>query len=584
MKKIKLILKLLNEKERKSLYFLTFLMILGALLETIGIGLVIPAISVLIDGVDGILKFEIFNNFENDLNLFDDKQLAIIIFSILFLIFFIKSIFLVILYYFQYTFSSKLLARITKEMYEKIIHQPYYVFLQKNTSKYINTLSNETRLFVDLCIEPLLSFVTETIIFLFILIFLIIVEPIGTLLVVATLFIAVLIFYVLSRKKSRAWGIQRQESEEALIKSMQEPFHGIKEVKIFNITDYIFAIFENYLLQSTNARKKISVLLHLPRIWLEITAILTMTILVLFTLYFKKDIVNILPILAVFAAAAFRIIPSANRILISLQNVRYGFAAADVLFKHLDEIKKFSNIEKLNNNTKHINEFKSIKLNKINFSYKSNNVKIFENLNFEINQGDCVGIIGTTGSGKSTFIDLICGLLKPDKGDILVNNENLLGNEINWRYKIGYVPQNYYLLDKSIKENIAFGELNEEINIKNLNHAINYAQLDDFISSLESKLDTKVGERGIRLSGGQKQRLAIARALYFNPEIIIFDEATSSLDLETEENLLNTIKNLIGKKTLLIVSHRMNSLKNCNKIFRVENLNLKEVSKQKLNF
>ena len=349
-------------KKRKSLYFLTFLMILGALLETIGIGLVIPAISVLIDGVDGILKFEIFNNFENDLNLFDDKQLAIIIFSVLFLIFFIKSIFLVILYYFQYTFSSKLLARITKEMYEKIIHQPYYVFLQKNTSKYINTLSNETRVFVDLCIEPLLSFVTETIIFLFILIFLIIVEPIGTLLVVATLFVAVLIFYVLSRKKSRAWGIQRQESEEALIKSMQEPFHGIKEVKIFNITDYIFAIFENHLLQSTNARKKILVLLHLPRIWLEITAILTMTILVLFTLYFKKDIVNILPILAVFAAAAFRIIPSANRILISLQNVRYGFAAADVLFKHLDEIKKFSNIEKLNNNTNHINEFKSIKV------------------------------------------------------------------------------------------------------------------------------------------------------------------------------------------------------------------------------
>ena len=174
--------------------------------------------------------------------------------------------------------------------------------------------------------------------------------------------------------------------------------------------------------------------------------------------------------------------------------------------------------------------------------------------------------------------------MRPEKGEILINNKNLIGNEINWRFKIGYVPQNYYLLDGSIVENIAFGQKKDKIDKNKLNNSIKYAQLDDFIHSLENKLDTKVGERGIRLSGGQKQRLAIARALYFDPEIIIFDEATSSLDLTTEENLLNTIKNLIGKKTLLIVSHRMNTLKNCNKIYNVNNLNLKEVSKNQFIF
>ena len=293
---------------------------------------------------------------------------------------------------------------------------------------------------------------------------------------------------------------------------------------------------------------------------------------------------NILPILAVFAAAAFRIIPSANRILISLQNVRYGFAAADILFNHLDEIRKLKKIEKFSSDDNFISEFENLKLKNISFNYKLNNKKIFENLNFQIDHGDCIGIIGTTGSGKSTLVDLICGLLRPEKGEILINNKNLIGNEINWRFKIGYVPQNYYLLDGSIVENIAFGQKKDKIDKNKLNNSIKYAQLDDFIHSLENKLDTKVGERGIRLSGGQKQRLAIARALYFDPEIIIFDEATSSLDLTTEENLLNTIKNLIGKKTLLIVSHRMNTLKNCNKIYNVNNLNLKEVSKNQFIF
>ena len=248
------------------------------------------------------------------------------------------------------------MSRLTKQIFEKIIHQLLCIS-SKNTSKYINTLSNETRVFIDLCVEPLLSFASEMIIFIFILIFLILIEPEGTFLVITTLLVAIIIFHFLSRKRSSTWGEERQTSEEALIKSMQEPFQGIKEVKIFNITDFIFNIFEKHLIKSTNARKKISILVHMPRIWLEITAILIMTSLVIFTLYFKKDITNILPILAVFAAAAFRIIPSANRILISIQNVRYGLAAADILFNHLDEIEKLKDSEKISNQKNKIKEF-----------------------------------------------------------------------------------------------------------------------------------------------------------------------------------------------------------------------------------
>ena len=197
MKKINLILKLLNKTEKKHLLFLIMLMVIGATLETIGLGLVIPAISVLINGAEGILNYSILSNISFDIKSIDERFLAITIFLILFFIFFIKNIFLIFLYFFQFNFSSNLLARLTNEMFEKIIHQPYYVFLKKNTSKYLNTLSNETRVFIDLCVEPLLSFASESIVFLFIIIFLIVIEPIGTLLVIATLFIAVLIFYIL---------------------------------------------------------------------------------------------------------------------------------------------------------------------------------------------------------------------------------------------------------------------------------------------------------------------------------------------------------------------------------------------------
>ena len=584
MKIIRQIIKLLNKAEKKHLIILSLLMVIGAILETISLGVVIPAISILINGVDGILNYSILRNINFDIKSFDEKFLTIVIFLTLFFIFFTKSIFLVFIYFFQFKFSSNLLARLTNEMFEKIIHQPYYVFLKKNTSKYLNTLSNETRVFIDLCIEPLLSLVSESIVFLFIIILLIIFEPVGTLLISVTLLVAVSIFYILTKNKSREWGIQRQESEQELIKSMQEPFHGIKEVKIFNTTEYIFSIFKKNLNLSTNARKKILILLHLPRIWLEISAFLTMTLLVLFTLYLNRELSEIIPILAVFAAAAFRIIPSTNRILISFQNLRYGLAAADILVGHSNEIKKLNFNKNLIIQNKLNEKFKSLELKNIYFDYKDNNRAIFKNLNFKINQGDCIGIIGTTGAGKSTFVDLLCGLLKPDKGEIYLNDKKIILNEINWENKIGYVPQNYYLLDRTIVENIAFGLKKSEIDIKKINNAIKYAQLEDFISNLPNKLDTAVGERGVRLSGGQKQRLAIARALYFDPEIIIFDEATSSLDLKTEEDLINTIKNLIGQKTLIIVSHRMNSLKNCNKIFSVNRLNLKQVLNDKFVF
>ena len=552
-------------------------MIFAAFLETVGIGLIIPAISILINGTDGFLNIKIFESFKQIISNFSDKELALYLFVALFLIFFIKSIFLAILYHIQYKFSSSVLERISKEIYSKVVMQPYSLFFQKNSSKYLNTLTNEPKIFIDSCLEPFLLVSAELIIFFFILVFLIIIEPIGSLLVIFTLSSAMIIFYFFTKNKTRHWGLQRQIYEEKLLKNMQETFHGIKEIKIFNVTKFIFSIFIQNLFKTVEARRKMNFILQLPRMWLEIIAVFTMVAVVVVSLIFSNDISGVIPILAVFSAAAFRIIPSANRILIATQNLRYGFASAEKLIENIRDIDDSYKGYDATSKNFDVKNFEKLEMKNISFNYESPNKKIFNNLNFSLKKGECIGIVGTTGIGKSTFVDIFCGLLKQKNGDLFINQKKVNNFDINWNNLIGYVPQNYYLIDGSMKENIAFGQIENEINLKKLHKSIEVSQLNDLVNSLELGINTKIGERGIKFSGGQKQRLAIARALYFEPEIIIFDESTSALDNETEKKLMETITKLIGTKTIIIISHRLSTLQNCNKVFRIENQTLKQI-------
>ena len=577
MKKINLIFKIINSKEKTKLSLLVLLMIFAAILETIGIGLIIPAISILINGTEAILDLKLFNSLKMLILNFSDKELAIYIFLSLFLIFLIKTFFLVILYHVQYKFSSSVLGRISKDLYSKIVAQPYSLFFQKNSSKYLNTLSNETKIFIDSCLEPFLQVSAELIIFLFIIVFLIMIEPLGSLLVIFTLSFSMIIFYFFTKNKTRHWGQQRQIFEEKLLKNMQETFHGIKEIKIFNVSKYIFSIFSNNLFKTIEARRKMNFILQLPRLWLEIIAVFTMVSVVMITIIFSNEISTVIPMLAVFSAAAFRIIPSANRILIAMQNLRYGFASAEKLIENIDDIDEAFQAVKNSPQTLEIQNFEEIVMRDIKFDYEEPHKQIFEKLNFSLKKGECIGIIGTTGIGKSTFVDIFCGLLKQDDGDLLINNKNVNNKNVNWKNIIGYVPQNYYLLDGTIKENIAFGQNHADINVSKLKEATRSAQLDNLIESLENGYDTKVGERGIKLSGGQRQRLAIARALYFEPQILIFDESTSSLDIETEKNLMETITKFKGAKTMIIISHRPSTLEKCDKIFQIQDYNFKLV-------
>ena len=287
----------------------------------------------------------------------------------------------------------------------------------------------------------------------------------------------------------------------------------------------------------------------------------------------NKDSNELLTVLGVFVAATFRMIPSFNRIIFAVQNMKYKSSSVDLLF---NEFKSFEQSEKTIKKYKEIKFENKIILKDIIFSYKKNNI-ILNNISLDINKGDCIGIIGTSGAGKSTFVNLITGLFSPSKGSIKVDGKDIKNYTRSWQNKIGYVPQDIFLADNTIQNNIAFGIEKEDICHRSIKKSIKNAQLDKFINSLDDGLNSQVGERGVQLSGGQIQRVGIARALYNNPEILILDEATASLDSQTEMNFMNSIKKLKGSMTILIISHRMSTLKDCNKIFKIQDKKLQVV-------
>jgi ABC-type multidrug transport system fused ATPase/permease subunit len=307
---------------------------------------------------------------------------------------------------------------------------------------------------------------------------------------------------------------------------------------------------------------KVNTLLQLPRIFLEIIALTALSTLIFIMLYQQKSISNILTILGLFAAASFRLLPSVNRVMAFMQQIRFANSSIKLIF---NEFVSFANI----NTTKSSLEqliFKTFEADEIAFSYPNTSEITLKSVNLKFDAGEIIGIIGKSGSGKSTFIDLLLGLYDPLNGTLKVNNKPVLIND--WQNIIGYVPQNIFLTDDTIRNNIAFGIPSELINEQRVNDVLEISQLSEFINDLPNGLETIVGERGISISGGQRQRIGIARALYNDPQILVFDEATSSLDSDTERAFMDSMKILFGRKTIVMVAHRMSTLVDCDKIYK----------------
>ncbi|MDC1489588.1 ABC transporter ATP-binding protein/permease [Flavobacteriaceae bacterium] len=561
--------QILSNKQIYGLIILVFLLLIGTILESFALLSLIPILELILDKNNlQVFKTHIIEYTDLFQNLTYVYFVTLVCVTIVF-IYFLKNAYLSLLTFKQNSFLSNLNADLSKKLFENILKKEYLFFTEKNSSEIIKYFQVDLAYFGALC-QGFLSLFIEILLSLSVILTVFFLEP-NVALISASVIIPFSGLYLLfSKRYLNKIGNERTIIDAKISKSIMEGVNGIKEIKINNLEGYL----SNQLFKNENKRAKIltryNTLTQIPRNIFEFIAILTIIVVIIYKVY-ANDSNPILSTLGIFVAATFRLLPSVNRIISSIQSISFFKGSFDIIYKLFNDI---------NNSPKEVNfnkiNFKSnLELVDLNFSY-NNQTQILKNLNLKISKGDFIGFMGESGSGKSTLVNIILGLIQPNSGKIKIDDNQY---KTLYKYKnfASYIPQDVFLFDESISKNIVLDENEEFKSNTRLSDVIKKANLEKFISQLPFGLDTKVGERGAKLSGGQIKRLAIARALYSNPELLIFDEATSALDLKTENTFLEEISLLKKTKTIIFISHSRQSLRNCDKIFKLEKGTLQRI-------
>ena len=566
---IKLLFILDSEEKKKSL-ILTILVLINVILEMLGIGLLIPILALLTDAGTNSLYFEKISNYFPIIENFNKNDLIFLSLGSIFTVYLLKTIFLSYITWYQSSFLFSLYSNVAKKLFKSYLYQDYIFHLKTNSAKLVQNINIEVGHFVLTFFLSFIALITETSIIVGISILLMIIEFKVFFSILILFGVPSFIYIFLTRTRIKNMGSKRLVHQTLSVKHIQESFRNIKDLKVLGKEKEFYDYFKFHIENSTKIDGKIFFLKNLPRFYLELIAVTALVIAISFLLSSNYEMTNILLIVGIFAAAALKILPAANRLTNLFVVMRYGYASVEELYKDLHlEIKE---IPYDKNNIENKLQFKDhLKFKNIYYAYPENKAIILKNINLEIKPNTTIGLIGESGSGKTTFIDLLIGILNPSKGEIIVDDKNISLNLRKWQNNIGYIPQFIYLIDDSIKKNIAFGLKEEIIDINKVENTLEISQMKNFVETLPKKIETKVGEFGVRLSGGQRQRIGIARALYNNPNLLVMDEATSSLDEETEREIMNSIYLMKGKKTILISSHKKSILERCDIIFRFDN-------------
>lgn len=558
---------ILSPSERKRAMVLLGLMVIGMILETAGISLFIPAITLLIQG-DIAAQYPAVVPMLTMLG--NPSQQLLVIGGTLTLVcvYFIKTLYLAFLAWWQTRFAFSLQKRISQQLFTTYLYQPYTFHLQRNSAQLIRNATGEVSIFTYKTLLPGMLFITEMLVLLGVGSLLMLVEPVGAIIVALTLGGTSWGFHRATKNSISRWGEARQHHEGLRIQHLQEGLGGAKEVKLLGRESNFLGKYSTHNIQSARVGEYQITLQQLPRLWLELLAVTGMTLLILSMIAQDRDLLQIAPTLGLFAIAAFRLMPSMSRILGAVQSLRFGLPVINTLHEELNLVTP-KTVEKVQSNNIAVLQ-KAVRLVDIGYTYPGASKPALQGLNVSIQQGETIGFIGSSGAGKSTLVDILLGLLTPDSGVVSVDSIDIRKNPRNWQDQIGYVPQNIFLTDDTLCSNIAFGLPPEQVNENAVWRAIQAAQLEDFVRGLPQGLETMVGERGVRLSGGQRQRIGIARSLYYDPEVLVLDEATSSLDVDTENEVMQAVRSLHGSKTIIIVAHRLSTVEYCDRLYRLE--------------
>ena len=563
---VKIVWKLFTNSNRIAFTRIVVMVIIGMFLETISLGIVVPIIGILTqDDYQQKYPFivDIFGNLSRE-ELISAVMVAMV------LIYIVRSLFLFWSLWIQKGFSASVSGRLSQSLFSTYLRQPYMFHLQRNSSTLMRNAKNATAI-VTCGVDPFLVLLTDGLVAIAMFALLIAVEPVGTLAVLLVFGLSTFVFQRTTRRRIDNWGYQVDYHETKILQHLQEGFGGAKDVKVLGRENEFLSQHEKHLGESIRINRIYNVILTLPRSFMEIITIAGLCLLVVSMVVRGRELADIVPILGLFAAAAFRVMPSINRLLMATQTLIFNRSIIASVYQ--DFLLDSPDSLTVNSNTKFASQ---LELMDVSFQYPTAATASLQNVSLVVKRGEAVGFVGPSGAGKSTLVDVILGLFAPTSGVVKVDGQDVQQNLRNWQNQIGYVPQAIYLTDDTLRRNVAFGLNDENINDNLVRDAIRLAQLGEFVATLPEKLDTVVGERGVRLSGGQRQRIGIARALYHNPSVLVLDEATSSLDTPTEHGVMQAVQALQGSKTVLIVAHRLSTVEYCDRLYKIENARITE--------
>ena len=571
MDTLKKAIYLLNSQERKKANSLLFMILIMAFLDMIGVVSILPFIAVLANPEIVETNFflsEIYQaSFVFGVN--NIEQFLFILGLFVFILLITSLIFKAITTYVQIRFALMLEYSIGKRLVEAYLHQPYSWFLDQHSANLGKTILSEVSQVVGSYINPLIELVAKSMISVALISLLIFTDPKLTLIASISLSVLYLIIYKFTHNYLSRIGKNRLKSNQLRFTYVNEAFSAIKDVKAGGLENIYTKSFSDTAQTYAKTQANSQIIGQLPRYFLEAIAFGGVLILVLYLMLQTGSFNNSLPIISLYVFAGYRLIPALQQIYNSATRLTFVAPSVDKLYEEIKNLKPFNSIQ-----IQDILPFnKSIKLKNIYYNYPKQSRTALKDININILPKTTVGIIGPTGSGKTTMIDIILGLLEPQKGTLEIDDQIITSeNARSWQKCIGYVPQHIFLADDTIAANIAFGQDQKDINYENLEKAARISNLHEFIvNKLPKKYQTKIGERGVKLSGGERQRIGIARALYHNPKLLILDEATSSLDNQTEKVVMEAVNNLNKEITIIIIAHRLNTVKNCDTILNLIN-------------
>jgi len=561
------LLRVLSGAEKRTFYWIIISTTFGVMLEMFSIVMILPIMAQL-TGNETSVRIPFLQSALDYIQGFGAEKALMLEISTLIVIVIFKNTYLGWLAYKQSSFGFNVQRRISEQLFRNYLFQPFHYHMHHNSSILIRNCTQEASQVNQYVIFPSFVIISESFLIIGVALLLIFLQPYFTLVNGILLGLAFTLFNRISGKKILNWGYERLSSEGKRIQLIQQGLGAIKEVKLRQSENYFLSAYDVYNRLSSRAGHQQNALQQMPKLFLELLLYVGLLSLVILTVLTHNSIGNLVAALGLFAASVYKLLPSANKVSMSYQSMKFSMPTMDNFITELN----LKDAPSGYTGKKTAIQFHSnISLENVSYSYPSSSGTVLHNISLSITKGECIGFLGESGSGKSTLINVILGLLDPQHGSVRIDGVDIRADMAGWNRKIGYVPQSIYLIDDSIRKNVAFGLEDAQINDAAVIAALKKAHLTQFIDSLPDGLDTFVGERGIRLSGGQIQRIGIARALYHDPDVLILDEATSALDYTTENSIMEAIEILYGTKTIMIVAHRLSTLEKCDRLYRMEN-------------